>query len=497
MKNNSTYKIRIIIGIIGILLVMFVGFAEAAPSIPANFVINATNSTANISWDESTGSSVVYTWVLVNSSGYENITHTVRNESMVLYTHFNDGTSTDWSLYGNNGTDTNISYVSEDKYGYAAEFNGIDSYINCGNDSALDITDAITIEAMIYVTNNTDSYILAKGSSYRLKLEGGTKIRTPLYIGGSLKNSYSPLASIGTDTLYHVVTTYDKNDGTDVIYVYLNGVDVSVSQDDTGGGAIDTVANDFEIGKLSAGYYFDGTIDDVRIYNRALSPVEINANSNIITESASYDNFTGVISNLSYGDYHIIVNARDNLSYSAWSQVYNFTIPPLEPTPTPTPLLVSNITSNSHKNYINWTWQSIVPALIYIDGVQSTDIEIENNQYIANGLNPDSEHIITIRANNSSTYEYFYDTAKTQTELSLIDFSTEGIILFVFVAFLPLLNKYTQERWLFKIPLFSYLFYIIIESANNYENINAFVLVFCAVMMILYIFVDYIKEFKP
>lgn len=494
MRNNKTYKIEIIIGI---LLIMFVGFAEAAPSIPNNFEINATNSTANISWDESTGIDVVYNWVLVNSTGYENITYTVRNESMVLYTHFNDGTSTDWSLYGNNGTDTNITYVSEDKYGYAVEFNGIDSYINCGNDSTLNITDAITIEAMIKL-NVLPSEMPADYPGW-FKHSGQF-----VFFWDKISATLQWKWRDNTPTWHYGLTSttaFESNKGYHIAYVYDSNLGArgwinSIQEDYEGYTGLLNAHNDsLLIGK--GDYFFNGRIYFVRIYNRTLSLVENNANYNVIAESASYDNFTGIISNLSYGEYHIIVNARDNSSYSDWSQVYNFTISPPEATPTPTPLLVSNISSKAYRNYINWTWVTNVPCMIYLDSIQVTDYEIMSSQYIAQDLQANTEYMLTIRANNSSTYEYFYDTASTQTELSLIDFSIQGIILFIFVAILPLLNTYTQERWLFKIPLLCYLFFIIIESANNYENINAFVLVFCAVMMVLYIFVDYIKEFKP
>jgi len=46
-----------------------------------------------------------------------------------------------------------------------------------------------------------------------------------------------------------------------------------------GGGAIPTTLNNLIIGKytLAEGYYFDGTLDDIRIYNRALTQQEISA----------------------------------------------------------------------------------------------------------------------------------------------------------------------------------------------------------------------------
>ncbi|MFA6308040.1 MAG: LamG-like jellyroll fold domain-containing protein [Patescibacteria group bacterium] len=85
---------------------------------------------------------------------------------------------------------------------------------------------------------------------------------------------YNSTFQMANDTTYHVTATYDLEDDEVILYVYQKGV---------GGKATTTVnslktlvnhASNFVIaGDLTT--YFDGTLDDIRTYNRVLSPEEI------------------------------------------------------------------------------------------------------------------------------------------------------------------------------------------------------------------------------
>jgi hypothetical protein len=91
--------------------------------------------------------------------------------------------------------------------------------------------------------------------------------------------SECPLSS---NTWYHVVTTYDGTTRS----LYLNGV---LKASDTNRGPNNATAAEFHIGKTCCAEYFTGLIDDVAIYNRALSSSEVAdlANSSIPTNSSS------------------------------------------------------------------------------------------------------------------------------------------------------------------------------------------------------------------
>ena len=78
-------------------------------------------------------------------------------------------------------------------------------------------------------------------------------------------------AALAVDTWTHLALTYDGA----TLRLYVNGVQVA-SQARTGN--LVTSANPLQIGGDSIfGQYFQGSIDEVRIYNQALSPSEIQA----------------------------------------------------------------------------------------------------------------------------------------------------------------------------------------------------------------------------
>ena len=89
--------------------------------------------------------------------------------------------------------------------------------------------------------------------------------------------SSCPLSS---NTWYHVVTTYDGTTRS----LYLNGV---LKASDTNRGPNNATAAEFHIGKTCCAEYFTGLIDDVAIYNRALTESEVAdlANSAVPTNS--------------------------------------------------------------------------------------------------------------------------------------------------------------------------------------------------------------------
>jgi hypothetical protein len=75
-------------------------------------------------------------------------------------------------------------------------------------------------------------------------------------------------AALPLNTWTHVAATYDGA----TLRLYINGAQVS-SQPHSG--AIVTSTGALRIGGDSAGEYFQGLLDEIRIYNRALSPSEI------------------------------------------------------------------------------------------------------------------------------------------------------------------------------------------------------------------------------
>ena len=198
------------------------------------------------------------------------------------------GLTPDLSGKGNNGinhgsvlTDIGKTYPLKwknriiDVGGKALSFDGVDDYVNCGNDEILDITNAITLEGWvkIYAFVNVYPKIIAKASQYQAMLEASSKkAGITFYIAGGWKNLYLD-AVLLTNTWYYVVGTFDSSLGSDQQKIYINGV---LGNQRTQAGTISSTANNVLIGDYEGSVrYFDGLIAEGRIYNRALSAREI------------------------------------------------------------------------------------------------------------------------------------------------------------------------------------------------------------------------------
>jgi hypothetical protein len=159
--------------------------------------------------------------------------------------------------------------------GQALEFDGVSDYVDAGNDASLNITDEITISAWIKTFGTvTESGIYAQGSNFAGISAPGYSLRirlgVPAFAVRKGDNSHYWDLFNGTNIAdgqwHHIVGTFD----TDNIKRYLDG---ELEQESlTGQSALGTIGS--KIGVLN-NKYFNGQIDDVRIYNRALRPEEI------------------------------------------------------------------------------------------------------------------------------------------------------------------------------------------------------------------------------
>ncbi len=193
------------------------------------------------------------------------------------------GTTTpDQSGTGNNGTLSNATWTTTSKYGQALAFNGTNASVTIPDTNSLDLTTGMTLEAWVHPTalgNNWSTAILkeATGSmSYGLYAnggDGGTKVPTGEIVNGGfrLAPGTSPLA---LNTWSHLATTYD---GT-TLRLFVNGVQAGQLAT---AGTITTSTGALKIGgNATWGEWFQGEIDEVRIYNRALNATEITADMN-------------------------------------------------------------------------------------------------------------------------------------------------------------------------------------------------------------------------
>ncbi len=191
---------------------------------------------------------------------------------------FNEGTGTavaDTSGSGNNGVASSTSWVAAGRFGKALSFNGTSSWVTVADSASLDLTNGMTLEAWIYptatMTNWRTVIMKEQATTYAYHLTANTDLNQPatgVYVGGASRRLDAG-TTIPVNAWTHLTATYD---GT-TQRLYVNGVQVA-SRAQTG--AIATSTSPLHIGGNSLwGEYFQGYIDEVRIYNRALSTSEI------------------------------------------------------------------------------------------------------------------------------------------------------------------------------------------------------------------------------
>jgi hypothetical protein len=202
-------------------------------------------------------------------------------DNLVSYYTLNEaeGTTVNDSKGTNNGTNNNATIV-DGKYGDCLEFDGSSSYVDFG-----DITDFefgssdFSIEAWVYPdVVNTSQAIFSK---YNGSADNNREFIFYIYSDGKLGlNTYSDgtsatetiamsSTSLSASTWQHVVVV---KSGTNVKF-YINGTQAGT------GSAVSTLYSGTSkaiLGAVDGGsLYFDGKIDNVRIYSDALDEEEI------------------------------------------------------------------------------------------------------------------------------------------------------------------------------------------------------------------------------
>jgi hypothetical protein len=178
----------------------------------------------------------------------------------------------DLSGNGNHGILMNGPLWVPGKVGQALSFNGVDDSVNLGNHPSLNLPNAFTIAVWVNQTSLVNwSGIISKSNINYLLLIGqpGTPYLVA-QVGGIEKNTGSGTETILPNNEWHfLVGTFD---GTYLRY-YYDGVREGLET--ATGGNVDTTTADAYISDWDYSNKFNGLIDGVRIYNRALSAKEI------------------------------------------------------------------------------------------------------------------------------------------------------------------------------------------------------------------------------
>jgi prepilin-type N-terminal cleavage/methylation domain-containing protein len=196
----------------------------------------------------------------------------------------NNATTTDLSGWGNTGTWNGSSTLRYDpgRIGlYSGQFNGTNDYLDLGGGKAINTTSTISISAWIKTLSpsQTRQVVLASANSsaatnYGFLMFAAKKVGMWNTGGGADAETGQV---INDSNWHHVATVRSGGLGNWTVKVYVDGsllVSATTANNPLNGISPSAAMGRFG-GYTGGGYTFNGDIDNVRVYNRALSDLEI------------------------------------------------------------------------------------------------------------------------------------------------------------------------------------------------------------------------------
>ena len=188
-------------------------------------------------------------------------------------------TTADQSGKNHTGTLSNVARTTSGRYGRALSFNGTSSIVRVADAADLDLTTGMTLEAWVRPAGSVrrSRTIASKtraggGFPYGLELNAGRpggfgRVR------GACPSEPIARPELRSGSGHSVATTFDGA----TIRTYRNGTKVAETP---AAGTISASADALEIGADTAwGEHFQGVIDNVRVYARAVTATELAADS--------------------------------------------------------------------------------------------------------------------------------------------------------------------------------------------------------------------------
>jgi len=212
-----------------------------------------------------------------------------RVEGLIAHWKFDEGSGkTAYDSAGDNhGTIHGANWTTGQISG-GLRFDGVDDYVDVGDpvDGSLDFgaTDSFSISVWVKIAQDGQPVYKQRCAGVGGVYHEGYKVRVyleKLYFGfkdtGDNGISIYGNTIVTDDQWHHVVAVRDT--GTDKLYLYLDGTSDATPVTDITIGSLDTDRS-LEIARADSTVppgvsYYGGKIDDVRIYDRALSAEEI------------------------------------------------------------------------------------------------------------------------------------------------------------------------------------------------------------------------------
>ena len=214
-----------------------------------------------------------------NALVFQHQMHSLLGPDLVGQWNFDDSANRygDFSGGGNTGTCTNCPVPVDGvpgTRGTALSFDGVDDVVSVPHSASLNITGAITIGAWIRrnVIDRQDDVIHKTGGGYLFRvLVNASQNRLQFNVqdsGGVWRGVSSNPNAVSNTEWHHVAVSYERP----TVRFYVNGQPWG-----TGVRDFDMLSTlgELLIGSFWRTGFYSGLIDDVRIYNRALTASEI------------------------------------------------------------------------------------------------------------------------------------------------------------------------------------------------------------------------------
>jgi chitodextrinase len=208
---------------------------------------------------------------------------------LVAAYNFDEGsgaTLTDQSGNGNNGTLANGPTWTTGRYGGALSFGGTNASVSIGDLNALDGLVAVTYSAWIRTTATDERHVVNKSACTGTTNDGPAELGVNFFTAGKANfviyktgggpNYYSVTSAVKVNdgVWHHIAGTYDGS----ALHLYVDGIDSGSTP--APNITLTSTARGVEIGSCASSYFWNGSIDDLRLYSRALTQAEVQADMN-------------------------------------------------------------------------------------------------------------------------------------------------------------------------------------------------------------------------
>ncbi len=183
-----------------------------------------------------------------------------------------DGNGDDASSYGHHGIFANGGTIVPGLFGSAVDFDGEETGVRVASTPVLGLLDEVSISAWVLAQPEDTGSFMSIVDKRDGNLDG-----YDLFLTGDAKlfmrvndQSHSGLTVLADGQWHHVMGVYDGS----TIALWVDGALETTKT--VGAESVDTTAT-LRIGEhwaVGQGYYFNGLIDEVRVYERALGPAD-------------------------------------------------------------------------------------------------------------------------------------------------------------------------------------------------------------------------------